>query len=1044
MICDLHIHSRYSRATSGECTPEHLDRWARRKGIGLLGTGDFTHPAWRAQLREMLEPAGGGLYRLKSAYRLDAATAGNPEMPYFVVSGEISSIYKKNGKTRKVHNLILLPSLEAAEQLSARLEAIGNIHSDGRPILGLDSRDLLEITLEACPEAVFIPAHIWTPHFSMFGAFSGFDTVEECFEDMTPYIHAVETGLSSDPSMNWRLSALDRFTLVSNSDAHSPAKLGREANLMAIAPDYDELRRALSERNASAFQGTVEFFPEEGKYHLDGHRSCGLRLTPEETRQYQGRCPQCGKKITVGVLNRVEQLADRPKGYVPENAPGFERLVPLAEIIGASIGCSSASVKAVRQYDALLEKLGPEFTILRELDLDILERTAGPCIAEGIRRVRAGELRLMAGYDGEYGTIEILSQEEIRQLSGQMTFLAAIPEKKAAKAKKKAETETAKPEIKEKDTSAPQSGLNPEQALAADAEGVAAVLAGPGTGKTQTLVTRIVQMVDKGICPSDITAVTFTHKAAGEMRQRLEKKLGSEKVKAMTIGTFHAICLAQLRRKKGKILLADEAASLSVAAAVAEERGEAYSPSAIVQAASRRKNDMDIDFPECVLDDYQRRMKEYGLMDFDDLLLEGMSLAGQSAMKHILVDEFQDMNPVQYRLLRLWSERAKSLFVIGDPDQAIYGFRGSDPHIFERFFEDYPQAQRIRLKENYRSTPQVLECALAVIAEHHDNKQERRLMPHRGEGAPVNSLRAGDELAQGIYIAKQINRMTGGLDMLDAQDSAAERGEAARSFSDIAVLYRTHRQAQMLERCLRQEGIPYVVAGRDGIAEEKSVQGATAFFRNLLFPEDRSAIVTCLRQSLGVKKKIAEDYAAGRLGDEAKEPGIGRWHQLREMYRPRIQTEKPQQLIQSWMQDVQSDVALEQLANMAVFFERMEDFLENLALGSESDIRRSAAASYQNDAVTLMTLHGSKGLEFPVVFLCGANEGLMPMDMPGRKGDPEEERRLFYVGMTRARDELIITGWGSPSPYLKALPRKWTVTGRTAPKQILGRQLSFL
>ena len=276
-IADLHIHSRYSRATSRECTPEHLDLWARRKGIQLLGTGDFTHPAWRDELAQKLVPAEEGFYTLNPSFRHpDLCPPG--QSPRFVVSGEISSIYKKNEKVRKVHSLILLPGLEAAEALSRKLEAIGNIHSDGRPILGLDCRDLLEITLDTCPQAVFIPAHIWTPHFSLFGAFSGFDTIEECFEDLTPHIHALETGLSSDPAMNWRLSALDKYQLVSNSDAHSPAKLGREANLLDTELSYPALCEALETGNGLA--GTIEFFPEEGKYHFDGHRKCGICLNP--------------------------------------------------------------------------------------------------------------------------------------------------------------------------------------------------------------------------------------------------------------------------------------------------------------------------------------------------------------------------------------------------------------------------------------------------------------------------------------------------------------------------------------------------------------------------------------------------------------------------------------------------------------------------------------------------------------------------------------------------------------------------------------------
>lgn len=278
-FADLHIHSKYAMATSRDCDAPHLDVWARKKGIRLVGTGDFTHPGWRAELREALTPAEEGLYRLKPELRLPAPSPCGEESTRFVVSGEISSIYKKGGKTRKVHNVILLPDLAAADALSLRLERIGNIRADGRPILGLDSRDLLELTLETCPEAIFLPAHIWTPHFSLFGAFSGFDAIEECFSDLTGHIHALETGLSSDPPMNWQVSALDRFTLVSNSDAHSPQKLGREANLLDAPLSYTGLRRALE--TGEGFLGTVEFFPEEGKYHLDGHRSCGVCLMPE-------------------------------------------------------------------------------------------------------------------------------------------------------------------------------------------------------------------------------------------------------------------------------------------------------------------------------------------------------------------------------------------------------------------------------------------------------------------------------------------------------------------------------------------------------------------------------------------------------------------------------------------------------------------------------------------------------------------------------------------------------------------------------------------
>ena len=407
-IADLHIHSRFSMATSKEGTPENLDFWARKKGISLIGTGDFTHPVWREELKERLVSEGNGLYRLRDEYVKEDSRKFPGEGTRFVISGEISSIYKKNGKTRKVHNVILLPSLEAADAMAQRLEKIGNIHSDGRPILGLDSHDLLEMMMDVCPEGILIPAHIWTPHFSVLGAKSGFDSVEECFEELTPYVHALETGLSSDPAMNWRISKLDRYQLVSNSDAHSPSKLGREANLLDIDCSYEGLYQAI--QTGQGLEGTVEFFPEEGKYHFDGHRKCGVSLSPVEAERMGGICPVCGKKLTMGVDHRVEQLADRAEGFVKKDGKKYESLVPLPEVISACMGYSTASKKVQGCFEQMIQTLGTEFDILRNVPSEDIKSCAGERIAEGIENVRTGKVKRIPGYDGEYGKIQLFDE----------------------------------------------------------------------------------------------------------------------------------------------------------------------------------------------------------------------------------------------------------------------------------------------------------------------------------------------------------------------------------------------------------------------------------------------------------------------------------------------------------------------------------------------------------------------------------------------------------------------------------------------------------
>lgn len=411
-VADLHIHTYLSRATSKQMNLENLYKWAQLKGISVIGTGDFTHPVWFAEIEKKLEPAEPGLFRLREKYchKINKEIPESCKKPVrFMLSVEISNIYKKNGKVRKIHSLVYSPDLTSAGKLNRALDRIGNIKSDGRPIIGMHTKDLLKAALDASEDHVLIPAHIWTPWFSVLGASSGFDRIEECFEDLTPHIFALETGLSSDPPMNWMLSDLDPFVLVSNSDAHSPAKLAREANLFTCGLSYFDMMAALKNRDPKGFAGTLEFFPQEGKYYYDGHRSCGQRMTPQQTLALDGKCPDCGKKVTVGVLHRVNALADRTLGFEPKGRFGFESIIPLAEIMAGIYGCGVNTKKVNTAYLKLLETFGSELYILRKCPEADLKAEGFQTLATCLARMRSGQVSVIEGYDGEFGIIDVVS-----------------------------------------------------------------------------------------------------------------------------------------------------------------------------------------------------------------------------------------------------------------------------------------------------------------------------------------------------------------------------------------------------------------------------------------------------------------------------------------------------------------------------------------------------------------------------------------------------------------------------------------------------------
>ncbi len=1037
-VADVHLHSHYSRATSKNLDFEHLALWAQLKGVNVVGTGDIAHPGWLQEMHDKLEPAEEGLFRLKD----EVAQAVQEKVPVacqapvrFMLAGEISSIYKKNDRVRKVHNIIFAPHLEAVEKIQAELEKIGNIRSDGRPILGLPSRDLLEIIMEVDPACYLIPAHIWTPWFSMLGSKSGYDSVEECFEDLTPHIFALETGLSSDPPMNWRVSNLDGYTLISNSDAHSPQKLAREANLFDTDLSYPAFFEALQTGDPEKFLGTFEFFPDEGKYHYDGHRKCDIRWTPKTTIEHNNLCPVCGKAVTVGVLHRVEVLADRDEGEKPEQTHPFKNIIPLPEILGEVNSVGPNSKKVQRQYDQLLDKLGSDLNILLDIPLEDISQTGGTLLAEGIRRMRTGEVSIASGYDGEYGIIKLFEPDEKQAFSAQMSMFGAEPktEKKpkvkpvsksnvttSAKGKPNKAIQTSKPP-KPKESTVDEtdllSGLNEAQRAAVlHTDGPLLIMAGPGTGKTRTLTYRIAYLItEQNIALENILAITFTNKATDEMKRRLSALLGKAIATKISICTFHAFGANILREAGHHLDLSPDFTILSDQDQLAllkqiqpnltdKERGE------ILSQISTAKNQLWLpNSPELIdqaepnflqiYETYQSALKTQHLVDYDDLIFQVARLFEQNSdvltdyqkqFRWISVDEYQDINLAQYRLLRLLVGPDTNLCTIGDPDQAIYGFRGARREYFLNFEQDFPQAKTMHLDQNYRSTQKILEAAHQVIT-HNADASQMKIWSDFVDETKLEVHQAPTDKAEAEYIIQQIELMMGGTSYFSLDSGRSDNEEKSYSFADFAVLYRLNAQSQPLIEAFERSGMPYQVTGQRALADYKDVRTLLAALRYLYDP----LVAWPMDDLLSQKRKLQLMGFIDQLrGKGIAETIVAQLDVLHE-----FMTE--QEMLQT---NKGSQTRFSQLRRRAIpFGDITPAFLESMALQRDVDDYDPRA-----DRVALMTMHAAKGLEFPVVFIIGCEEGLLPYEKQGESTDIDEERRLFYVGLTRAQHKLIL------------------------------------
>jgi len=1002
-FADLHIHSHFSRATSRQLDVPTILQWAQKKGLSLVGTGDFTHPGWLSELRESLQEDGNGFLVPKEATASDAASGVHESVcgdVHFILQVEVSSIFKKGDRVRKVHTLVYVPSFDAAERFGTALGRLGNVKSDGRPILGLDPLRIMRLAKDADSDAMVIPAHVWTPHFSLFGSQSGFDAIEECFEDMSDEIFALETGLSSDVLMNRRWSALDRFALTSSSDAHSPAKLGREATIFDCGMSYPAVVEALEQghrrdhdgSSSGGLIGTVEFFPEEGKYHLAGHRKCDVCATPEEVSDMGGICPVCGKKMTPGVLGRVDALADRPQeaglqGFAPQHC-----LIPLAEVLSELLGVGSGSKTVARAYEKSIARFGPELDLLGWMQLGSLKAEGEGMLAEALRRMRSGEVRLEGGFDGRYGHVGLFESGEVDALLGQglMFDLGRSPRlKKSVLAMKGADSKrgSAQDELFTSPANRDTGGLTTEQSRAVDTDdGAILLVAGPGTGKTRTLVARAKRVIRDRCEPRRVLVLTFTNRAADEAGERLAEVTGDRH--GPVVATFHSFALSALSSlyrsrdyEAPDVIGSEEVEHILVGMLESSSVPDATSEAARI-LKSRGRGDMFAGEDARRVEELVARMRERGVVDLDGIvpllvreLLEDDELRERlpERYRHVLVDEFQDISRDQYDLLKLLKPDGKGLFAVGDPDQSIYSFRGSDPRAFERFMEDWPGVHLFRLTRSHRCPPEVLEAADAVLAR--DRTGALSVVGSAGQmeswlpsGVPVRMYRARTPLDEAAWVCREIRSLVGGLDMNDSKADGIHVGLGA-----IAVLARAHYVLEPVARVLTDSGIPIERASDRPLWDTPWVRVVMDAFKEA-------------------------------------EP----WQDLKETAKAALASEG----LRPSARDVRS------LIDLVGGLEPEE------AAGRLATLREVDAFGLSPEKVSLLTMHAAKGLEFDSVFVVGCEDGVIPMTGLHEDGNVgfDDEKRLLFVAMTRAKRALNLSfpvamgrGSGKVSGFLQTV-----------------------
>ncbi len=975
-FADLHVHSHYSRATSKEADINGLYTWASKKGIQVVGTGDFTHPAWLEELEAGLEETEPGLYMPKNAKDLDAQLPQSCQIqPRFLLSVEISSIYKKAGRVRKVHTVVLMPDLASARAFHAALDKLGNVRSDGRPILGLDPKEILKIARSIHGDCEVIPAHIWTPWFSTLGERSGFDNLEECYEEELEHIHALETGLSSDPTMNYRVSALDRYTLVSHSDAHSPAKLGREADILDTPLSYHAIVQAIR-RPAQGFVGTVEFYPEEGKYHFDGHRKCGVVLTPEEAAQNNNTCPVCGKPLTMGVMHRVLDLADRGPTHRPAGKPLEVHQIPLPEVLGELYSVGAQSKRVAKAYERLLAASGPELPLLLDMPLEAIEEVT-PTLREAIRRIRAEHVYKQPGYDGVFGRIQVFRPGELDSLRNQglLVGFGDVPATSKPRRTEPAAGENAVQIEFEQDDRYWKRDLTPAQLQAINCRGNCAVIAGPGSGKTFVLTTRVRRLLEQGTRPAEILAVTFTTAAAIEIRERIASGHNGAMPRVMTMHAFGRELARQMWPKRRlidqrqQLLLLKDALRLSLT-----EARKCIGEIALFKAGRGER-------PRC-FDAYEQALARADAMDMDDLiwrvvraLEQDDSLLRDQGIRFLLVDEVQDINPVQAQMIVQVHKAGAEVFLIGDPEQAIYGFRGAMPDAVEQLASRIGGMDVMGLDWSFRLTHELARFAGPLRSDGQ--------VPMTGKHGPrPQYLEFRTPLQEAIFIAKEIASLLGGLDMI-------KQGQDVMALEDIAVLGRTRRVLNRVKEALQTEGIPFVEGSQADDEGFDSIAVMQAFLRAWQAGEPplNKAMIEHLN------KQGIEDLS-----------GFQRVAKLIGQHRP----DEPGALDTVWEQ-----------VNRAMEAEGMLTLPDMNVLSSQPDIvsmldaltlmKKVDALNLSDIGVRLLTIHGAKGLEFGAVFVVGVQDGLLPFDRAHTREELAEERRLLHVAVTRASGRLYMT-----------------------------------